>query len=92
MSRDNENPPVDTTKPVITLLRDANITLIVGDTYTDVKKTGQMVSQYANDDGDYQKGVTPSYTRDNAKQIVIDSMSRFQWQDNFDTEAVQETW
>ena len=26
----------DTTKPVITLLGDANVTLIVGDTYTDV--------------------------------------------------------
>ena len=47
-----------------------------------IKKTGQTVSFYANDDGDYQKGLDPSYTRDDATNIVTDHITQLQWQDN----------
>jgi hypothetical protein len=58
---------VDTTPPVIPI---------------GIKKTGQTVSFFANDDGDYQKGLDPSYTRDDATNIVTDHITQLQWQDN----------
>ena len=36
---DSLNPPTDTTKPVITLIGDENVTLAVGETYTDAGAT-----------------------------------------------------
>jgi len=39
MSSSGVNPPIDTTKPIIRLLRDAIVTLTVGDTYTDAGAT-----------------------------------------------------
>ena len=69
---------------------------------TTIKKTGQTKSYDTNgnlitdgslkDDGYYQKGVTPSYTRDDAKQIVTDNITKLQWQDNEEAKTVTKTW
>jgi len=53
-----------------------------------VKKTGQSISYYPKDDGDYQKGLTLSYVRDNIKEIVTDNITRLQWQDNEDAKTI----
>jgi hypothetical protein len=53
-----------------------------------IKKTGQTVSFFANDDGDYQKGLDPSYTRDDATNIVTDHITQLQWQDDADVADV----
>lgn len=59
---------------------------------TTLKKTGQIKSYDENgievidnsykDDGYYQKGVTPSYTRDATKEIVTDNVTSLEWQDD----------
>ena len=62
-----------------------------------IKKTGQITSYQGNgdvnlsiaDDGHYQSGVTPSYTRDAATGIVTDNLTGLMWQDN---ELVQKQW
>jgi len=57
-----------------------------------VKKTG-LIKSYSNsgdlvtdgsvmDDGYYQTGITPLYTRDNTSDIVLDKVTTLQWQDN----------
>nr|MBC8236666.1 DUF1566 domain-containing protein [Candidatus Sulfurimonas ponti] len=52
------------------------------------KKTGQTTS-YANyDDGYYQKGATPNYTRDS--DIVQDHLTGLMWQDDATPSAM--TW
>ena len=57
-----------------------------------VKKTGQTTSYYPKDDGDYEKGVTLSYTRDEEKEIVTDNVTQLQWQDNIETQTVISDW
>ena len=57
-----------------------------------VKKTGQVKSYGKYDDGYYQKGATPSYTRDNKKGIVIDNITGLMWQDNKDVARVKKPW
>ncbi len=52
-----------------------------------LKKTGQTTSFYTGDDGYYQKGVTPSYSR--ANEVVTDHITGLQWQDN---EVVEKKW
>jgi len=47
-----------------------------------LKKTGQTISYYPRDDGHYQIGVTPSYTRNDGSNIVTDHITGLQWQDN----------
>jgi hypothetical protein len=55
-----------------------------------IKKTGQSTSYQANgavnvsikDDGHYQSGVTPSYTRDNTTKIVTDNITGLMWEDD----------
>ncbi len=57
-----------------------------------IKKTGATVSYSGNgfkvgtgsikDDAFYQKGVIPSYTRDDTKETVIDNITGLEWQDN----------
>jgi len=49
-----------------------------------IKKTGQVTSYVAHDDGAYQKGVTPSYTRDATKEVVLDNIEGWMWQDDSD--------
>lgn len=41
------------------------------------------------DDGHYQKGQSPNYTRDDSKEIVTDHVTSLQWQDN---ETVSKQW
>ena len=57
-----------------------------------VKKTGQTVSYADYDDGYYQKGDTPSYTRDNLTEIVTDHVTGLQWQDDVEVETVKKNW
>jgi hypothetical protein len=48
---------------------------------TNVLKTGQAVSYYAHDDGNYTMGVDRSYTR-NADDTVTDTVTGLMWQDD----------
>ena len=72
-----------------------------------IKKTGQTVcfddrnaskkisckdSHALKSDGYYQKGVTPSYTRDDAKEVVIDNITGLMWQDDSDAKTVTKDW
>ena len=67
-----------------------------------LKKTGQTKSYDENgtevtdgsikDDGYYQAGVTPSYTRDDAKEIVTDHITGLEWADNADAKTVTKPW
>ena len=57
-----------------------------------IVKTGQTVSYKANDDGDLQKGVARSYTRDDAKEVVVDNVTQLMWQDNNDTKSIKKNW
>jgi len=66
------------------------------------KKTGQTKSYDAGgnevtdgsikDDGYYQKGVTPSYTRDDVNNIVTDHITGLQWQDNAEAKTITKDW
>ncbi len=63
------------------------------------KKTGQTKSYDTDgnevtdgsikDDGFYQKGVDPSYTRDDVKEIVIDHITGLQWQDDAEANSTK---
>jgi len=44
------------------------------------------------DDGYYQTGVEPSYTRDDAKQIVTDHITGLEWQDDEDANTTRKRW
>jgi hypothetical protein len=57
-----------------------------------LKKTGQTVSYYPKDDGDYQKGITPNYTRDDSKEVVMDNVTGLMWQDDSDAATVKKPW
>jgi hypothetical protein len=67
-----------------------------------LKKTGQTKSYDVDgnevtdgsikDDGYYQKGVTPSYTRDDAKEIVTDHITGLEWQDDAEAKTVTKNW
>ena len=55
-------------------------------------KTGQIVSYAAGDDGDLQRGITRSYTRDDTKEVVIDHATHLMWQDGVSGQTVTHTW
>jgi len=55
-----------------------------------LKKTGQTTSYEQFDDGDYQIGITPSYSR--SGDIVTDNVTKLQWQDNEDAKTVYKNW
>ncbi len=67
-----------------------------------IKKTGQTKSYNKDgnkvtdgsikDDGYYKKGVAPTYTRDDNKEIVTDSITNLQWQDDVAAEFVAKSW
>jgi len=57
-----------------------------------IVKTGQTISYKANDDGDLQKGVARSYTRDDVKEVVTDNVTHLMWQDNNDTKSINKNW
>ncbi len=79
---------------------------IVVDTNTTVsskvKKTGQTKSYDENgteatdgsikDDGYYQKGVEPSYSRDDNTNIVTDHITGLEWADDANVASVQKPW
>jgi hypothetical protein len=52
-----------------------------------LKKTGQTISNYSKDDGDYQIGVDHSYTN-NGDDTVTDNVTGLMWQDNADVKTV----
>jgi len=66
------------------------------------KQTGQIKSYDASgtevtdgsikDDGFYQKGIEPSYTRDDANNIVTDHITGLQWQDDANVSTVTKPW
>jgi len=70
--------------------------------YIGIKKTGQTKSYKQNgdettdksihDDGFYQKGLTPEYTRDDTTQMVIDHVTGLVWQDDEDVKTLSKTW
>jgi len=55
-----------------------------------LKKTGQTTIYYTYDDGYYEKGVTPSYSRTN--EVVTDHVTGLEWQDNAATNMVRKRW
>jgi len=55
-----------------------------------LKKTGQTTSYEQFDDGEYQIGMTPSYTR--SGEIVTDNITALQWQDNDEAKTVEKNW
>jgi len=67
-----------------------------------IKQTGQTKSYDENgnevtngsvkDDGYYQIGKIPSYTRDIAKEVVIDNITGLMWQDNVEAKMVTKPW
>ena len=69
---------------------------------TVLKKTGQTQSYDATgtvvtdgslkDDGFYQKGITPKYTRDDGNEIVTDHITKLQWQDDADVSTILKPW
>ena len=65
------------------------LTVTVNSNCTPLHKTGQTTSHHNNDDGDYQKGATRSYTRDDVNQIVTDNVTNLMWQDN---ESITKSW
>gem|GEM_PF-2389778 len=54
-----------------------------------LKKTAQTTTYTPYDDGHYQKGATPSYSRDDAFGIVTDHVTGLEWQDN---ESISKPW
>ena len=55
-----------------------------------LKKTGQTTAYEQFDDGDYQIGITPSYSR--SGDIVTDNVTKLQWQDNEEVKTVKKSW
>ena len=78
----------------------ATINITINAIQTATKKTGQTKSYDASgnevtdgslkDDGYYQKGLTPQYTR--ASDIVTDELTELMWQDNAAVASVTKTW
>jgi len=59
-------------------------------TSTSIKKTGQTIAYAKYDDGFYEKGVTPNYTKES--EGILDRMSGLVWQDNHNTNGDKKTW
>ncbi len=67
-----------------------------------IKKTAQTKSYDTNgsivkdntlkDDGYYQKGIEPNYTRDNHTQIVTDHVTGLEWEDTLSVSSETKTW
>jgi len=74
---------------------EANITVTVVDApviSSKLKKTGQTTTYTNYDDGYYQKGVTPNYTRDDTAEIVTDHITGLMWQDNAEALTTIKPW
>ena len=69
---------------------------------TVAKKTGQTKSydedgnevtdNSLKDDGNYQKGVAPHYSRDDATDIVTDHITGLEWQDDDEAGSITKQW
>ncbi len=80
---------------------EANVTRTVN-VLSILKKTGQTKSYDTDgnevadgslkDDGFYQKGTTPSYTRDNTNETVLDNLTGLMWQDDLAVASVTKQW
>jgi len=55
-----------------------------------LKKTGQSTSYAQFDDGEYQIGLTPNYTRD--VDIVTDNITKLHWQDDSNAMLITKNW
>jgi len=44
------------------------------------------------DDGYYQKGVTPNYTRNDTEGVVTDHITGLEWQDNVEAKTITKNW
>jgi len=79
-----------------------NVTIHILDIGESPKKTGQTQSYDADgnevtddsirDDGFYQKGTAPSYTRDDSTDIVTDHITGLQWADDANVDSVTKQW
>ena len=78
----NQLPTLSTTSYIQTFNLYSTLKKLCDTMVSQVKRTGQTISYYPNDDGDYQKGRTPQYERDNENEIVTDHVTKLQWQDN----------
>jgi len=67
-----------------------DITINISDVVDRLKKTGQTTSYYTGDDGTYQTGVTPSYSRVN--EVVTDNVTGLEWQDNVEAKTTRKNW
>jgi len=67
-----------------------------------IKKTGQTLSYEANgsihsngtqkDDGYYQSGISPRYSRDDSKELVLDQITGLMWVDDANVSTVTKQW
>ncbi len=44
------------------------------------------------DDGFYQKGITPDFSRDGSTEIVIDNLTGLMWQDDVSVSSIRKPW
>lgn len=68
------------------------VTTVAAPVLSTLKKTGQTISYVDFDDGYYQAGVTPSYTRDGTKEVVTDNVTGLMWQDDAEAKTVVKNW
>lgn len=76
--------------------------VVLGNVQSKLKKTGQTKSYNSSgtevtdasvkDDGFYQKGKVPSYTRDATTQTVRDNVTGLVWQDDEEAKTVTRSW
>ncbi len=81
--------------PIITYLLDrggSNIVKKTGQTKSYNKDGDEITDSIIKDDGFYQTGVTPSYTRDNSKEIVTDHITGLMWADDASVSSVTKQW
>jgi len=53
---------------------------------------GEVNDGSIKDDEFYQKGTTPSYTRDDVNEIVTDHITGLEWQDNVEAKTITKNW
>jgi len=83
--------PIPTVMPTPTPVPTVAPTQSTAQTFkSTLKKTGQTTSYEQFDDGEYQTGVTPSYSR--SGEIVTDNITKLQWQDNEEAKTVEKSW
>lgn len=86
------NPPADESTTTTNPTNPSTPTTTTNPTTSETRvlKTGQTKSYATGDDGYYQKGIARSYAR--SGDIVIDNVTKLQWQDDTDAKTVLKTW